>query len=479
MKQFWNELSENIISFDLINYAETYITQKQHLDELDQILAIQSWAKTAWMEGIKAVDINKIVISYILIDRLFLFTDIDLDWNFDEETKDKLKKYLKRLPEMITLDVSTNIPEYASYADRKFHSDYQTALRERNHRGILTFFSAMKRGVGFHTQFDYLIEITAKLSAIVDTCLFAENLSKFTPYGVRYYFEYLNPFQIAEVLTAYTASEPLPLLVGIIQIVNPHGNNKFDEKLMEDNELIEKGAMIVEKLTQRVSAQNIFNYITDCSNIFMNELWHKIFSVFIARNFQYHQQYFEAIDFSYKVGEQSFNGFITHSESIDDLDNFSCKIYYKYLNYLVGKHSNRFINFTSYFQYISRAIITLTNRSHQKYLESLEEVSIELKRGIYSWKTKEWDMLFTKWMFWLLSSKDYIERVEINRETLKITYELINDIRITNTLEMNSESLITLIENPCRIGEIALPIAGLYGEEKMRISWDLSKAIVD
>jgi hypothetical protein len=475
MKQFWNEFSQNIISFDLINYAEVYITQKQHLDKLDLIIAVQTWAITAWKKGLETVDINKIIISYILIDRLFLFPDVDLDWNFDEVTKDKLRKYLKRLPEIITLDVSTNIPENASYEDRKFHSDYQTALKEKDHRGIITFFSALERGVGFHTQFDYFIEITAKLSAIVAPCIFAENLSKFTPYGVRYYFEYLNTSQIAEVLTAYTASEPLPLLIGIIQIVNPHGNNQFDKELIEDNKLIEKAVLAVEKITQLVSTPNIFNYITDCSNIFMNELWHKIFSAFIAKNFQYHQQYLDAIDFSYNVGEHSFNGFITHSENIDDLDVFSCKIYYKYLNSLVGKHSNRYINFTSYFKYISQAIFVLTSMSHQRYIESLEQVSIELKRGIYSWKNEELSMSFTKWFFWLLSSKDYIERVEVNRDILKITYELINDIRITNTLEIDSASLIALIENPGRAGDIAFPVAGSYGQDKISISWDVPK----
>jgi len=174
------------------------------------------------------------------------------------------------------------------------------------------------------------------------------------------------------------------------------------------------------------------------------------------------------------VGEYSFNSFIKYFDNIDDLDSFSCKIYDKYFSSLIGKHSNRLINFTSYFKYISQAIFSLSNQSHQKYLDNLEQVSIELKRGIYSWKIEEWNMLFTKWIFWLLSSKDFIERVTVYRDNLKTTYELIDDIRITDVLEIDSTSLIKLLENPGRTGKIILP-ASSYGNEKTIISWDMPR----
>jgi hypothetical protein len=477
MKQFWDELFSSIVSIDLINYAEVYIRQKQHFEKLDIIVAIQIWAKTAWNKGIETVDINKIIIAFILIDRLFLLPDVDLNWDFNEEIKEKWRVYLKRLPERITLDVSTNLPERASYSDRKFHNDYKAALEKNDHKGVFTFLSAISHGIGFSTQFDYFIQVTSKLSVIVDTYIFAENLSKFTPYGIRYYFEYLNSKQIVEVLTAYKALEPLPLLIGVIQIVNPHGGNQFDSKLLVDNEFIKMAALAVEKIAQRITTSNIYKYITDCSNIFMNELWHCIFSAFIAKNYQYHNHYLDAIDFSYNVGEHSFNGFIAISNDIDDLDKFSCMIYDRYFLSIVGKHSNRLIHFTSYYQYLSQAIFVLSDKSHHKFLENLERQSIELKRGIYSWEKDNWDMLFTKWVFWLLSSKDFIERIEFDKEFLKTTYELINDIRITDVLQIDSISLITLLENPGRVGSIALPVANTYGDEKTIISWDLSNAI--
>ena len=84
-------------------------------------------------------------------------------------------------------------------------------------------------------------------------------------------------------------------------------------------------------------------------------------------------------------------------------------------------------------------------------------------------------MLFTKWIFWLLSSKDFIKRFTVCRDTLKTTYELIGDIRITDALEIDSTSLMNLLENPGRIGSIALPVAGLYGDDKITISWNIPK----
>jgi len=477
MEPFWG-LFNKVISMSLINSIEANIEWKQNLDELDTIVAIQTWAKGAWKKGIEKVDIDKIMVAYILIDRLFLFPDIDLEWNFDEDTKENLKTYLKRLPDRLTITIPADIPETASYADRKFHSDYKMALEKNDHRGIFTFLAALARGQGFYTQFHYFIEITAKLSFAVDPYIFAENLSKFQPHVIWYYLMYLTPNQIAETLITYNAPDPLPLLIGIVHVVNPQGNNHFDSKLLEDTKLITESSQIVEKIAHRIETANLYNYITECSNIDMNKLWHCIFSAFIAKNFEYHHHYLDAIDFSYNVGECSFKSFIAYYDNIDDLDNFSRKIYESYFRSLIGKHINQFIHFTSYFQFLSQAIFVLSDKSHQKYLENLEQISIELKRGIYSWKKKELKMLFTKWVFWLLSSKDFYEQAVINKDTLKTTYELINDIRITDTIQIDSVSLIKLLENPGHKGSISLPVAGSYGKEETIISWDFSKPIV-
>ena len=474
MEPFWNELFGEVISMELVNSVDMYIKQNRHPDDLDAIAAIQTWAKSAWKEGIEKVDVNRIIISYILIDRLFLFPDIDLDWNFDEDTKGKLRKYLETLPEKLIIHVEADSYEKASYSERKFYSDYEAALKKSDHRGIFIFLAALARGGrGFYTQLNYFIEVTAKLSFVVDTYIFAGNLSKFQPYLIWYYLMYLDPRQITEVLVTYDAPDPLPLLIGIVRIVNPHGNNEYDSLLLDDNKLIEKASQIVEKIAQRITTSNIYKYITDCSNIFMNEFWHCVFSAFIAKNFRFHQHYLDAIDFSYKVGEYSFRGFIANCDIIDDLDTFSCKLYDKYFQSLTGRHLDRVLHFTTYFQYLSQAIFVLSGKSHYKYFNSLEQVSIGLKRGIYSWKTEDWDMLFTKWVFWLFSSKDFLDQVEIDKDTLKTTYELINDMRITDALQMDSASLKRLLENPGRIGSIALPVAGLYGNDKVIISWNL------
>jgi hypothetical protein len=477
MKKFYDKLFSKIISISLTNNISLYIEKEQHIEEINHIRAIQLWAKKSWEKGIESFDLNKMMVSYILTELLFLFPENDLDWVLSENAKQKVRNFLEDLPERITLDVSPEPPKNASQDNKKYHSDYKEALKNNNYPGILSFLSAVAHGVGFHGRNDYFIKITARLSMIIAPSLFAINLSKFSPYLIRYYFEYLEQGQIVDVLINYQETNPLPLLIGIIKIVNPHGNNQFDEKILANYDLIEQASIIIEKLSRLIITNNLYKYITDCSNIFMNKLWHSIFSVFIARNIQYCCQYLDIIDFSYDVGENSFNCFMQYCNNIDDLDSFSINIYNKYLQYLIEKHTNQLVCFTSYFKYISQAIFTLSNKSHKQYLENIELVSIELKRGIYSWKKDEWVMLFTKWIFWLLSSKDYRDRMAIEYKSLSTTYELITDKKILDIIKFDSKTLLNLLENPGLKGSITIPVAGLYGKDLIIIKWDLEDKI--
>ena len=120
--------------------------------------------------------------------------------------------------------------------------------------------------------------------------------------------------------------------------------------------------------------------------------------------------------------------------------------------------------FSSYYKYILHAISVLSNRSFSEYLKRLEEISIEMKRGIYSWKLERRYMLFTKWVFWILASKNVEHDCEISKGDMKITFDLLKDTRIQNFLnckiseiDIDFSRLIDFLENPDSIKEFSLP----------------------
>ena len=380
MKLFYNNFSE-IISWQTIHSIPQIIDKDNFSETINTILNILVWAQKNWKLGFETADLDKLVISYILTDRLWLVPEEDLEWDI---SKEKIIDYLKKfLPTMI-LDVQPGSSEYNSYSDSKFHTDYLKALEENDYKGIMDFLSALNRGNHFSNEF---VKIIVKILMAIDSTLMTANIANYPPFQIRLIFEYTNNREILEVLNSYEESSLLPLLIGLIKIINPIGNNRLNNELLEDYTFIKQVSVLVEKISTRVETDNLFKFITSCSNIFMNKLWHSIFSVFLVFNSEYSDQYVNKIDFTYEAGEKSFNAF-SHFSNESSLDKLSLEIYDKYMSFLVDEkayHEHLFC-FSSYYKYILHAISVLSNRSFSEYLKRLEEISIEMKRGIYSWK---------------------------------------------------------------------------------------------
>lgn len=77
-------------------------------------------------------------------------------WDFDFT---KIKEILEKILPTIKFDISDELPDYAGYSDRKFHSDYRKALETNNYRGIFLFFNAtIDMGVGLHSKEDEFLK---------------------------------------------------------------------------------------------------------------------------------------------------------------------------------------------------------------------------------------------------------------------------------------------------------------------------------
>ncbi|MCK5601285.1 hypothetical protein KAR91_05440, partial [Candidatus Pacearchaeota archaeon] len=460
MEQFHFELNE-IISWREINSIPKVIHEIPLNESTLKILNAISWSLQSWLKGVSEADINKVVISYLIAERLYLMPEVDLPWR---QSFEQLKTRLSEIIPKITLDANLDLPKQTSYSDAKYYSNYKNSVEDKNYKDIFIFLNAFKLGGGFNYSNDDFIRSISKISLAIDEKLISNNISEFSPLLINNIIGHMNNNQIMATLERYEDKSPLPLLIGVIQIVNPIGNNTFQGDLLTDYKFIAEAAKIVGKISKRIETNALYSYITKCSNIFMNELWHSIYSAFLAGNPNHFDDYLNKINFSHNTGEHSYDTFIQCGND-SNLDKFAVKIYFKFIeNLSTTNHQQHLFFFTSYYKYIFRAVTLLSNKSFPEYLEKLERVSIELLREIHSWDLKNLHMHFTKWIYWILASKEMKHDSEINKSALKHTYKLLLDYKVMNALganiegmEISFEKLVDFLDNPKSIKDIILP----------------------
>jgi len=464
MKSFYNEITK-ILSWELINSIPFLIETGQENEKTNLVLNLQAWAKNAWKTGIIEANISRIVTAYTIIERLYLCPNRDLDWCIKSE---KLMELLKKLLPNITLDVQLDsLPDNISFRDRRFHSVYKEALINKNYKIIIEFLSnnGFLTSIQRYPSYNFL-KIIFQL-AITYPILIIENFPKYSLVLVNTIFSFLTNIQIISLLEIYDKNDPLPLLLGLLKIINPEGNNLYNEDIEKDNITLEKVSFIIKKIVLLIKTDNIYKFITDCSNISMNKLWHGIFMIFLSRNNKYTQSYINSIDFMYNknnLGEYSYLVYGNNCENENDFDKFSIMIYEKYLQELKYLKHGHFFRFTSYYQFIIHAIKVLTKNTFSKYLILLEEKSLSLRKAIYSWNHDELIKHFTDWFYWLISAKFFKEREPIKKDMILNTYNLLNDKRIYYKLNCNVNgqnisfnNLVDFLDNPYIINSILLP----------------------
>ncbi|GHT48776.1 hypothetical protein FACS1894102_2420 [Spirochaetia bacterium] len=451
-----------VISWNKINNVCYDIENGKTSPEINAILTILSWAKTTWEQAFVDGDINKAVISYLLIERLYLSPEKDLNWKLSTE---KIKKSLQKTLGSMAGDAS--VPETAGYSERKYYTDYKIALENNDYKGIMDFVSALSRSWNYGNNFSEFVKVIVKICVSVDYKILTKSIEKYSPVLLKFAFDSLSVKEIGDVLSVYEGNSPLPLILGLIQIVNPHGNNMFNSDVLQDYDFLYRASTIVEKFASRIKVDNIFIYLTSCSNISSNSVLHSIFSVFISRNPQYTDAYIKGIDWTYdKGGENSFNSFIQFCSDDTIFDSTFIKFYEDYFQYLLDKnnyHQNYFC-YTTYYQYLIQAVFILSEKSFEKYLIELEKTAMDIKRYIYSWKPNSLSIYVTKWMFWILGSKNfYLNKIK-SHDDIRTTYELLSDDRFLSVIncEVNGEKidfgeLIDFFDNPLVKTSIRLP----------------------
>lgn len=470
MKAFYSEFTK-IISWDEIHgiqYRNDFISLNETVRKIFNILA---WAKKQWVENAINGNLDKVIMCFIIVDRMFLKPEEDLSWDFDfTKIREKIEKTLPT----VSYDVSDTIPDYAGYSDRKFHSDYRKALDANNYRGIFLFFNAIDRGMGLHTDEDEFLKAMIRISSLIDIKLLSNIIGKYSPPLMFLVINTLSKKSVLEILENYTYQNPLPLLIGLKRIFEQE-KNKNDKDRNIDWEYIERCSNVLEKIADYINEDSLYNFISESIRSNRNKIWHLVFTAFIAKNDKYLNDYSANIDFTYDIyGEESFDTFMHYgtNEKLNDLSKmvFSHFIaHFKSIEYL----QHPFL-FSSYYKYFLHAISVISENDYSKYLRGLEDISISLLRSLYSWDQKEKDQYFTQLIYWILAAKNFSYADKKNKISLHCTYKILNDERKMNLLKVkigdtliNFDELKLLLEGSENVHSIVLPAK----EKAIELRW--------
>lgn len=470
METFYSEFSK-IISWGEINsiqYRNDFISINETFQKVLSILVL---AKKLWINNTIIGNIDKIIISFIITERLFLIPEDDLFWDFDFT---KIKEILEKILPTIKFDISDELPDYAGYSDRKFHSDYRKALETNNYRGIFLFFNAIDMGVGLHSKEDEFLKALIRISSLIDIKNLSNNLEKYSPALMFLVINTLSKMKVLEILEFYSGQNILPLLIGLKRAFDQE-RIKQDEDRNIDWNYIERYSKILEKIADIIKEDSLYTFISKSIGNIRSKNWHLSFSALIAKNEKYINDYSGNIDFTYdKYGEESFDAIIRYGTN-ERQDALSTEIFAHFIAHVnkIDYFQHPFL-FSSYYKYFLRAISVISENDYLKYLRGLEDISISLLRSLYSWNVKEKNQYFTKWIYWFLAAKSIPPTDKKNLIELNYTYKILNDERIMNLLQTKIgdtlvifKELKLLIVEPENVHKIILPA----NEGVIELSW--------
>lgn len=468
MKTFYSKFS-NIISSSEINIILFRNDVGSHLEAFQKIISILAWAKARWTEFVIKGNLDKAIVCFILLDKLFLIPDKDFTWNINfSNLCEKLKATLPTLK----YEVSDELPVFASYADKKFLADYRKSIDTNNYRGIFIFFDAIERGVGFHLEEDEFIKALFRICSLVKIELLSKNIGKYSPPLILLTCETLSKSKLLELIEGYIDENILPLLIAARILFR----KERTEETVIDWEYIKKCCIILEKIEERISSDSLYKFIFNNVGNIRSKVWHLTFTLFIAKNEKYINEYSDNIQFRYdEYGQDSFDALLLYGEG-KILDEFSKRIYSKFILFVknLGFSKHPF-HYSSYFKYILHAISVDCDQDYKNYILELENVSISLIRCLYSWNLKEKNLYFTKWIYWILAAKNFKNIEEKNISKLKFTYKLLNDPKVMNLLLVKNEELNLdfhelkmFVDDSEKVNQITLPA----NDEFVKITWN-------
>jgi len=416
LQRFMNELS-SIVKINELYNIEYLLDLGKEPENIETIINIQAWSKLTFSNSLKNGNVDKLILSYIIGNYLFLEPLIDFQWDYpNENIIEKLNNLLSKIK------VETRVSEDAPFSEKKYYSDYCNSINSNSYKKIFDFFSVIEHGRGYDHYFAEFIFALTNICYKIKPNLISESISNHEPLIIKMIFNSLEPYKIAMVLKEYNAKPSLPLIIGLINIINPRGNNQYINSLETDYDFINIASLILKKISDRIETENLYKYITDTSNIIGNKLWDSIFIAFAVQNPVFLDSYINGIDFSYDVGaENVFDTFCNFIVNETLLDDFSIKIYNKYLSFLLNERSyvKNYCG-TNYLRFMIQAVYAISEKSCIKYNEMLNEVSRDFERILYSWNKEQISMNFSKLIFWILTLIIYKEHD--NKDEMDLSY---------------------------------------------------------
>lgn len=457
----WSELRKMEYSLHDVSIART----------ISKVTDILSWIFLAWGKAVLEANLEKVVILFFISERLYLKPEEDLDWNLDVN---KLKVHLIDTLGKVKLEIGEPTHINSSFADRKFISDYNEAVRKNDLKGIFEFFRALDFGSGMCDERIQYVKTLARIATCIDVSILPHEVAKFSPILMKTIIEAIDIKKLPEFSDNYTAESPLPLLICLRRgFSSRNGPPAIISDINWDT--IFEESKLIQAIAQRVSANNGVSYVLDCFNLSLNMQTNATFATFVAGNPCCIDDYARKIDFKYDdSGEVSYTSLIKFAtqESLDKLSHFIYIAFFEHLERLEYKY-HLFIH-TSYYHYLLQAIVTMSEGSYLKYMEGLEQVSLELLRSIYSWHPNQISTFATKWIYWILCSKLFVRDSNSNKSGLLYTYKLLDDKRFMNRLEcirgevvVNFSWLKSFIEDSIDVNKITLPLF----DKTVDLSW--------
>jgi len=452
-----------IIDWNKVSNLQYMIESNKEPENTQIIFNIHSWVMNTFNDSLNNGNIEKLIISYMLGDYLFLEPILDFQWkNININTEKKLLELFTKAKIDIT------IPEKAPYAEKKYYNDYRKSLTNGSLREIFDFLSAIEHGRGYSYHFNEFISALTNISYKINPNLITQVIENFEPILVKMLFNALSPYQVSNILRNYNKSVIFPLIIGLVHIINPTWNNMYNNSLEKDYTFIKEVSTIVKKISVVSETDNLYKYITECSNIFGNKLWHSIYITFAIYNPNFLDSYINSIDFSLGFGaENVFEIFCQFLSDESILDDFSTKLYHNYLEYLLKERSYvRNYCGTNYLEFLVRAAYVKSEKSHIKYGELLREVSMDFERALYSWDKKQISMYFTRLIIWVLALSFFSDGVIKDAVDLSYTINIFSNekyLGVFNTsienIDIDYKIFADYLRNPKNYIKIVLPLS--------------------
>lgn len=455
-------LSKSLNSIININYRDLLLSLKDIDSRINIIKQIVKWSQHLWKESITQTKLDKMILSYSIIDYLYLPEDL-LNWDIQEqEISEKFERMLS------TLLIKIDIPKNANYFDKSSFTNYQNGNENEDFKKIFYFINAFEKGNQFE-KFDRFIYILVKIAYRINLSTLISLLGKSEPVVATFILKSLDIENIITILSSlYNESSLFPLLKGFIQAIH-----HYDELILQNDDIIEsisldKLVMILKKICQKQKYENPIINLMNLGNIKYSKTFHSVCGVFIAEVTENLSFYLEGLDFSLEdkqYGEKFYYFLEKYCNNVNKLNDIATQISNKYYSFLKEKGNVLPVNrYTSFLNFIFKSINN-SIKIKEDYAKLLNNKLKELNDVRYSWNINNlkyhYIIIFYHIIYNIFFSIDFSN----NKELINDILLFIKDERnIPIFDDISSDLLLNCLLNPNKIHKIELKLENEIGK---------------